>query len=197
VRWWRIYGSTLSLLVCSFRAGRLPLVSLSSGPRLLALSSPPRLPTPAVSPPISTMPLLPAPLALHLGCRQAITAPISSPSSNHALTRRNEPNYSAIEAPPLASRYPAFTVPAPLSRPYKSHPDDPWSIPHLIELLSSALPRRNSSPPSFPDHHRSAASPCCHTAARAPVRPEPSSPLSVAPPPVSFGASEWLEAILR
>jgi hypothetical protein len=33
--------------------------------------------------------------------------------------------------PPLADHYPAFTAPAPLHRPNKSHPDDPRSIPHL------------------------------------------------------------------
>jgi hypothetical protein len=35
---WRLYGNTFSLLVCAFRAGRLSLVSLSSGPQLSAPS---------------------------------------------------------------------------------------------------------------------------------------------------------------
>jgi hypothetical protein len=36
---WRICGSTFSLLIHAFRAGRLPLVSLSSGPGLSVSSS--------------------------------------------------------------------------------------------------------------------------------------------------------------
>jgi hypothetical protein len=36
---WRICGSTFSLLIRAFRAGRLPLVSLSSGPGLSVSSS--------------------------------------------------------------------------------------------------------------------------------------------------------------
>jgi hypothetical protein len=98
--------------------------------------------------------------------------------------------------PPPHRPLPRLHRPGTPPRPYKSHPDDPRSIPHLTELLSSPLPRRNSSPPRFPDHHRAAASPGRHTTARAPVRPEPSSPcspLSVALPSVSFSAPEWLE----
>jgi hypothetical protein len=130
---WRICGSTFSLSVRAFRVGRLPLVSLSSGPRLSASSSPPRCPTPAVSPPIFVAPPLPVPPAPHFGCRRAITAPITSPPSNRASTRRNELNYSAIEAPPhrplltgictpsspaplqKASTTPGFTAPLPAS----------------------------------------------------------------------------------
>jgi hypothetical protein len=40
-------GNTFSFLVHAFRAGRLSLVSLSSGPRVSAVSSPPHRPTPA------------------------------------------------------------------------------------------------------------------------------------------------------
>jgi hypothetical protein len=38
---WRICGTTFSILIRAFRAGRLPLVSLSSGPGLLVSSSSP------------------------------------------------------------------------------------------------------------------------------------------------------------
>jgi hypothetical protein len=41
VRRWRLHGSTFSLLVRVFRAGRVSLVSLSSGPGLSASSSSP------------------------------------------------------------------------------------------------------------------------------------------------------------
>jgi hypothetical protein len=41
VRRWRLRGSTSSLLVRVFRAGRFSLICLSSGPRLLASSSSP------------------------------------------------------------------------------------------------------------------------------------------------------------
>jgi hypothetical protein len=41
MRRWRLRGSTFSLLVCVFRAGRFSLVSLSSGPGLSASSSSP------------------------------------------------------------------------------------------------------------------------------------------------------------
>jgi hypothetical protein len=55
--------------------------------------------------------------ALHLEMPpRAVTHPTITPppSSSRALTRRDEPIYSAIEATPLADRYPAFTAPTPL-----------------------------------------------------------------------------------
>jgi hypothetical protein len=46
---------------------------------------------------------------------QAVTRPtITPPSSSRVSTRCDEPIYSAIEATPLASHYPAFTAPTPL-----------------------------------------------------------------------------------
>jgi hypothetical protein len=46
---------------------------------------------------------------------QAVTRPtITPPSSSRTLTCRDKPIYSAIEATPLASRYPAFTAVTPL-----------------------------------------------------------------------------------
>jgi hypothetical protein len=81
--------------------------------------------------------------------------------------------------------------PAPSPGPIKATPTTPGAphtSPHPSPLLSHARnpPRRVScglfAPPPSPDRH---------AAARAPVRPSPSSPcapLSVAPLPVSFGA---------
>jgi hypothetical protein len=87
-----------------------------------------------------------------------------------------------------------------LSWPYKNHPDDPQSTSHLTEPFSSPLPRRNPSPLSSRDLFAPPPSPGRHATARAPVRPElhsPCSSLSFAPPPVSFGAPERSEAVLR
>jgi hypothetical protein len=71
VRRSRLHGNMFSLLVRAFRAGRLSLVSLSSGPRLSALSltsgHPRRHRFPAT-------PRRPAPC---LGCRRAVTTPPS------------------------------------------------------------------------------------------------------------------------
>jgi hypothetical protein len=56
--------------------------------------------------------------------------------------------------------HPAVTPATPLgalSRPYKSHPDDPRSIPHLTAPFSSPLPCQKPSPPSFPSPHRATA----------------------------------------
>jgi hypothetical protein len=78
--------------------------------------------------------------------------------------------------------HPAVTPATPLgalTRPYKSHPDDPRSTPHLIV------------PPPSPSRYATA---------RALVRPEPSSPCSsppFAPPSLSFGSPERPEAELR
>jgi hypothetical protein len=95
----------------------------------------PALPTPAVSPPISIAPPLPTPPAPHLGCRQAIIAPapITSPSSNRALTRRNEPNYSA-----LAGRYSPAFAPRAAPTPYKRRAPPPsFTAPLSASLLFS------------------------------------------------------------
>jgi hypothetical protein len=75
-------------------------------------------------------------------------------------------------------------------RPYKSHPKDPQSTPHLTVLLPSPLPRRNASPPSFSDRHRAAATPVRHTAARAPVSRQPHSPCPTPPLP-PLGRRPW------
>jgi hypothetical protein len=102
--------------------------------------------------------------APHLGCRQAFTDPSSfpplNPPSNRALTSLN--GFNGYSSPSLL--WPA-TPPGALSRPYKSHPDDPRDTPHLTEPLSSPLSRRNPSPPSFPWLLCTTASPGRHAAA--------------------------------
>jgi hypothetical protein len=147
MRRWSICRSTFSLLVRVFRVGRLPLVSLLSGPRLSASSSPSRCLTSVVSPLISTAPLLPAPPTPHLGCRRAITAPPPHhfPFSNRALTHRNKPNYSAIEAPPS----PVVTPPSPSRHPscgpIKATPMTPGAF--HTSPSSSLLLSRTGTPP--------------------------------------------------
>jgi hypothetical protein len=64
--------------------------------------------------------------------------PITSPSSNHALTRRNEPNYSAIEAPLLAGRYSPAFAPRAAPAPYKRRaPPLGFTAPLPASLLFS------------------------------------------------------------
>jgi hypothetical protein len=144
-------------LIHAFRSRRLlSPPSLTHGPRLSALSSTPRRPTSIAPPPSSTTSGLSAPPLHTSRCRpEPLLAPPSlpPPSSSRAVTHRDEPIYSAIEAtpphlPPLVGRYPAFTAPTPLPRPYKSHPDDPRRIPHHSPSLSPPVPHRNTPPPS-------------------------------------------------
>jgi hypothetical protein len=152
-----------------------------------AFSSPLHRPTPAVNPPRHRSPRRP------LHASDAIK-PLPPPSSFPPLIPF-KPSLNGYSSPPLLQ-----PPPSALPRPYKSHPDDHRNTPHLTEPLPSPLPRWNPSPPSFPRLLHAAASPGRHAAARAPMRPEPSSPcspLSIAPPPVSFSAPERLEAILR
>jgi hypothetical protein len=114
---WRILQKIFSSLIHAFRSRcLLSLPSLMHGPRLSALSSTPRRPTSIAPPPSPAASGLSAPLLRTSRCRpKSLLAPPSlHPSSSHALTRRDEPIYSAIEATPLAGRYPAFTAPTPL-----------------------------------------------------------------------------------
>jgi hypothetical protein len=73
------------------------------------------------------------------------------------------------------------TPPAPPS-PYKIPRGPPEHFtPHRAPPISSPAPE--CPPPSFPNHHHAAATPGCHTTARAPVcrplnSPRPSPPLS-------------------
>jgi hypothetical protein len=139
---WRILQKTFSSLIHAFRSRRLlSLPSLTHGPRLSALSSTPYRLTLIAPPPNPAASGLSAPPLRTSRCRpEPLLAPPSPPSSSHALTHRDEPIYSAIEATSLAGRYPAFPTPTPLLWPYKSHPDDPRSIPHHSLSLSPPLP---------------------------------------------------------
>jgi hypothetical protein len=64
-----------------------------------------------------------------------------NPPSNRALTGLNGLNHHSL--PPLLR-----PPPSALPRPYKSHPDEPRSTPHLTTPFSSPLPRQKPSPPS-------------------------------------------------
>jgi hypothetical protein len=72
--------------------------------------------------------------------------------------------------------------------PYKSHPDDPRSTPHLTEPFSSPLPRRNPSPPSSHDLFAPPPSPSHHAAA--PSSGEARAELPVPPSPFCAPAGE-------
>jgi hypothetical protein len=166
-----------SSLIHAFRSWcLLSLPSLTHGPRLSALSSTPRRPSPIVPPPSPAASGLSAPPLRTLRCRpKPLLAPPSlPPSSSHTLTRRDELIYLAIEATPLDNRCPAFTSPTPLPRPYKSHPDGPQSIPHHSPSLPPPLPHQNTPPPST-DRRRSALS----TASPFPHLPSSEEPTNV------------------
>jgi hypothetical protein len=114
--------------------------------------------------------------------------------------RHHPPPPSSMALKPLTPALTPATPPRRSPSPIKNHPDDPRSTSHLTEPFSSPLPRRNPSPPSSRDLFTPLSSFGRHAAAQALVRPEPNSPcssLSFAPPPVSFGAPERPEAILR
>jgi hypothetical protein len=77
------------------------------------------------------------------------------------------------------------------------HPKVHRTSPSLSSLPSTLEPYSHRAPPP---PHSAPPSPSLHSAARALVRPEPSSPrspLHFAPPPVSFTAPERPEAKLR
>jgi hypothetical protein len=82
--------------------------------------------------------------------------------------------------------------PSALPWPYKRHPNEPRSTPHLTEPFSSPLPRWNPSPPSSRDLFVPPPSPGRHTTARAPVSAPPcllSAPASVHGGPSAPGRS--------
>jgi hypothetical protein len=121
---WRILQKTFSSLIHAFRSWRLlSLPSLTHGPRLLALSSTPRRLTP-IAPPLSPATSgLSAPPLRTSGCRpEPLLTPPSLPpplSSSRALTRRDEPIYSAIQATPPHRPLPHLHCPGTLPGPLK------------------------------------------------------------------------------
>jgi hypothetical protein len=100
---WRISQKTFSSLIHTFHSRcLLSLPSLMHGSRLSALSPTPRRPTPIAPPPSPAASVLSTPpLRTSRCCPEPLLAPPSiPPSSSHALTHRDEPVYSAIEATP-------------------------------------------------------------------------------------------------
>jgi hypothetical protein len=181
-------------LVHSFRAGRLSLVSLSSGPRLSALS------------PTSSRSSSPAPSSL-LGHRAPpSSAPWVPPSRYHLafifpplIPLSNPPPSSMALKPLTLALIPPATPPQRSPNPYKRRaPPSEFTAPLPASLCFS--PRS-----SLPLTERRCLR-FCTTVARPPChRPSSGEPLAelpvllslyIAPPPVSFGALDHPEAVL-
>jgi hypothetical protein len=173
-------------LVHAFQAGRLSLVSLSSGPRLSALS----LTSGRPSPPCTTTASRP-PRATQLrasGAAEPLPPRLHFPSLNFPL--KPSPVFNGIKAINTGVNRPRPPLPGAPPNPIKGE-HHPGSSPHLSQPIFASLHARASLSPSAATSGSAPLSPGLHAAARAPVRPEPSSPcssLSFAPPPVSFGA---------
>jgi hypothetical protein len=190
----RLHGNTFSLLVRAFRAGRLSLVSLSSGPRLSAPS------------PTSSRPSSPAPPLLPGHRAQPSSAP-RVPSSRYHLAFILPPLIPLLNPPPssmvLKSLTSALTPPATPPRrspnPYKRRaPPLEFTAPLPASLRFSP---RSSLP--LTERHRlwfctAIAWPPCHCSStdEAPAELPVLSSL-YCPPPVSFRAQERPEAVLR
>jgi hypothetical protein len=191
---WRILQKTFSSLIHAFCSRRLlSLPSLTHGPRLSVLSSTPCRPTPIAQPPSPAAFGLSAPPLHTSRCRpEPSLAPPSPPSSCRALTRRDEPIYSAIEATPRRSLPHLHRPDTRPPDPIKGHLH-PRSIPHLSHPSPALLP---SSPLASIGASTAARS----TPLRAHLRPSsaspmspPASPSSPTPPwrlTVSFSASK-------
>jgi hypothetical protein len=183
---WRILQKTFSSLIHVFRSWcLLSLPSLTHGPCLLALSSTPRRLTP-IAPPLSPAASgLSAPLLRTSRCRpEPLLAPPSLPlSSSRALTRRDEPIYSAIQATTPHRPLPHLHYPGTLPGPLKKGNLCPRAsrTTHRPSLLLSHIgthPHRaliTASHP-YPPRRRFPTS-------RAPMSPQMCSPLPPPPPP--------------
>jgi hypothetical protein len=126
VRQWRLCGSTFSLLVRAFRAGRFSLVSVSSGPwlsassltsgRLSLAASPPPLGHPALPssaprvPPSHYHPAFIPPLIPLLTPPSSMALKQLTPALTPATPPRRSPDPYKRRAPP-----PDFTAPLPAS----------------------------------------------------------------------------------
>jgi hypothetical protein len=190
VRRSRLHGNTFSLLVHAFRAGRLSLVSLSSGPQLSA---------PSLTSGHPSSPALPPP--------PGHPAPRVPPSRYHPtfifpplIPLLNPPPSSMVLKPLMPALTPVATPPRCSSDPYKRRAPPPEFTAPLPASLRfspcSSLPLTERRRLQF------------YTTVARPPRRRPSSgeaqtelpvllSLSVAPPPVSFGAPERPEAVLR
>jgi hypothetical protein len=76
--------------------------------------------------------------APRLGCHRAVTTPPSFPPLIPLLNPLVFNGVKAINAC-VNPDQPSLALP----RPYKNHPDDPWSTSHLTEPFYSPLPRRS------------------------------------------------------
>jgi hypothetical protein len=150
-------------------------------------SSPAPPPIPGHRAPLSSAPRVPS-SRYHL-------AFISPPLISLLNLSSSQPVFNGVKANNVGVNRPGHPTPAPIKG---EHP--PRASPHLSR---SYFPL---SPPEQPSHraplppHSKPSSPGLLNAARAPMRPEPSSPrtpLRFAPPPASFGAPERPEAKLR
>jgi hypothetical protein len=148
---WHILQKMFSSLIHTFRSRcLLSLPSLTHGPRLSALSSTPRRPTPIAPPPSPVVPGLSAPPLHTSRCRpEPLLAPPSlPPSSSRTLTYRDEPIYSAIEATPPRRSLPCLHHPdTPPPDPIKGQ-FHPRNIPHLLHTPPELLPYSRPSPPA-------------------------------------------------
>jgi hypothetical protein len=136
----------------------------------------------------------------HRDANRSLHSPALTPPFNPPLIpSSSRPTFNGVKAITVG-RFPLPHPSVPLRGHYKrarstsSHhhtqPRPPLLAPESATPTPPSIDRRHRFPPS-PDHL---------VTARAPVRPEPSSPcspLSVVPPPASFRAPEWPEAMLR
>jgi hypothetical protein len=131
VRRSRLHGNTFSLLVRAFRTGRLSLISLSSGPRLLAPSltsgrpsSPVPPPLPGHSAPPSSAPRVP-PSRYHPAFIFHPLIPLLNPPPSSMALKPLTPTLTPPTTPPRCSPDPykrrapppSFTAPLPASFP--------------------------------------------------------------------------------
>jgi hypothetical protein len=172
----------------------LPRLSIKRAP---AISSVPHLRPPELAP-TATASWPPRAAQLRAsGATEPLPPHLHFPSLNFPL--KPSPIFNGVKAINAGVNPPWPPLPgAPLTRIKGEH--HPRSSPHLSQPLFASLHARASLSPSAATSGSAPPSPRLHAAARAPVRPEPSSPcssLSFAPPPVSFGAPERPEVVLR
>jgi hypothetical protein len=122
------------------------------------------------------------------GAAEPLPPRVHFPSLNFPL--KPSPVFNGIKAINTGVNRPRPPLPGAPPNPIKGE-HHPGSSPHLSQPIFASLHARASLSPSAATSGSAPLSPGLHAAARAPVRPEPSSPcssLSFAPPPVSFGA---------
>jgi hypothetical protein len=174
----------------------LPRLSVKRAP---AVSSVPHLRPPELGRATTTSWLPHAAQLCASGAAEPLPPRLHFPSLNSPL--KPSPVFNGIKAINTSINPPRPPLPGASPIPIKGE-HHPWSSPHLSQPLFASLHARASLSPSAAASSSALPSLGLHTAAQAPVRPEPSSPcsslsLSVAPPPVSFGAPERPEAVLR